>query len=774
MILFIFCTIFFGRRFDGSDGENMRRDWQIRGEVASESRHLEWYELARAYGIPLAHARLLYDEATALAAAWDHSENAIMRIYASLLGRVRSRARAPSPGKITRTMTVVGDAMRSPSPRGNSQTAASDGEPVSLMSPWSETDDSQSRGVDRVEDDASQNIIDKDAARARRTRALLVDLSAAMGFIAEDVPVHVNEVARRKTEARGARGLMEDDEVYLNPGKYNPDSVDGQQLLAHEVVHVAQRRLSREPNASASVHRGMAEKEAGAMASSFVAGHSIARPVVPLQARMAADNDGDQELEGTKVRKFGIAYKKEGVNLRDKAAPAPVSKVKKLLPFNTHMFVDSEENEYYFVTTGAGDFGYVAKTHVNINLPEPSAKIYYVQSGDTALEISRKHYGGEAKWGSDHRFFVNGLVFVNAGSGKRGIYKPNDSDDWEQTQVRENYMIWVPGLPFMRSLQGTVKSGSISHEAWQTVKSTAQAVGDFLLGAGAFIAGLLHGVLESVWDILVGLKDLAVMAWDILKSLFTLELLSDAKGLWNDLANLDWDALVQGWLDKFDAKWNHKDLLTKWHFRGWVIGYVVAEVVMLVFSGGVIQGIKWAGKAAKVAKVVSKFPRIARFAKTAKESKAASKLIQGLSKGGGGVAKSARTAKAFVSNLLKKPKSIWGKGPDEIAEAFRKAGYQATIEQSNKGSKLSKQIRIKGNKEISNIQIHPGGGRHGGSYYKISSSTKGKIKIVNKKTYKPTPGEKATIIYMDTGPSGWLLRAVIANGAAQKARREGE
>ncbi len=88
-----------------------------------------------------------------------------------------------------------------------------------------------------------------------------------------------------------------------------------------------------------------------------------------------------------------------------------------------------------------------------------------------------------------------------------------------------------------------------------------------------------------------------------------------------------------------------------------------------------------------------------------------------------------------------------------------------------KGSKLSKQIQIK-RFDIQNIQVHPGGGRHGGSYYKISSSSKGIIKVVDRATYVPTLGEKATIIYMDTGLQGWMLQAAAANAAAQNVLQE--
>ncbi len=98
---------------------------------------------------------------------------------------------------------------------------------------------------------------------------------------------------------------------------------------------------------------------------------------------------------------------------------------------------------------------------------------------------------------------------------------------------------------------------------------------------------------------------------------------------------------------------------------------------------------------------------------------------------------------------MKNPKSIWGRSANEIAAEFNRAGYKATIQKSTKGSKLSIQIRIQGHPQITNIQVHPGGGRHGGAYYKISTSTQGKIKVVERQTYLATPGENTTIIYID-------------------------
>ena len=98
-------------------------------------------------------------------------------------------------------------------------------------------------------------------------------------------------------------------------------------------------------------------------------------------------------------------------------------------------------------------------------------------------------------------------------------------------------------------------------------------------------------------------------------------------------------------------------------------------------------------------------------------------------------------------NILEKPSVIWGRSAESIAGDFKKAGYTVNIRGSNRANNKSQIIEIKGHKQIQQIQISPEGGRHGGGYYKISTSNKGIIKVVDKATYKPTEKEKAKIIY---------------------------
>ena len=94
--------------------------------------------------------------------------------------------------------------------------------------------------------------------------------------------------------------------------------------------------------------------------------------------------------------------------------------------------------------------------------------------------------------------------------------------------------------------------------------------------------------------------------------------------------------------------------------------------------------------------------------------------------------------------LLKK---IWGKTADEIAEAFIEKGYSVDIKQSTRGSGKATLIYIPDHPNISLIEVHPGGGKHGGAYYRISTTQQGKIKVVDKHTYIPGKDEKAKIFY---------------------------
>jgi LysM repeat protein len=360
--------------------------------------------------------------------------------------------------------------------------------------------------------------------------------------------------------------------------------------------------------------------------------------------------------QSTLIADIGRVSNAQGVNLR--ARPEPSAAIKKKLPFNTRLFVGRElPGNWFFVTLADGTFGYAYSKYITLHPPEPAASLHWIKPGESALQIVKQYYKGDAiKWGQDERYYVNVLVEANRHKNPSGIYKPSATADWSQTRTRQGYLIWIPSVAFANSLKGKVSSGSITYELWQAAKNVAQTTADIVMGAAAFVAGLLHGALESVWDLLVGIIDLVKLAFSVIEGLIK-GLISAVKFIWDAVASLDIKevlenlkqlpqllrelpetarelsksaeaffahladaiaALFKAGLNAFLARWNAPDLLRRWHFRGWIIGYVIAEIALLLLDGIVI--LKWLGKSAKLAKVLEKFPSIVKLLEKAGEA----------------------------------------------------------------------------------------------------------------------------------------------------------
>ena len=92
-----------------------------------------------------------------------------------------------------------------------------------------------------------------------------------------------------------------------------------------------------------------------------------------------------------------------------------------------------------------------------------------------------------------------------------------------------------------------------------------------------------------------------------------------------------------------------------------------------------------------------------------------------------------------VDDVFSDPTRLKGYTADELQKVLGNDWTRSVYGSNGGGWKLM-------NGDIS-IFYHPGGGKHGGSYYGISSGATGKIKVVNPETYIPLKGDNATIIY---------------------------
>jgi hypothetical protein len=94
-----------------------------------------------------------------------------------------------------------------------------------------------------------------------------------------DVRLHVDHAGERLAAALNARALTSGTHIAFGPGQYRPATSEGQQLLAHELVHVAQDRCaSGQPDRSVSRRADAAEREAELVAAALHRGE-VAPPV---------------------------------------------------------------------------------------------------------------------------------------------------------------------------------------------------------------------------------------------------------------------------------------------------------------------------------------------------------------------------------------------------------------------------------------------------------------------------------------------------------------
>ena len=113
-----------------------------------------------------------------------------------------------------------------------------------------------------------------------------------------------------------------------------------------------------------------------------------------------------------------------------------------------------------------------------------------------------------------------------------------------------------------------------------------------------------------------------------------------------------------------------------------------------------------------------------------------------------------KNGKISVDDIKANPKLFSGKTVDDYAEALKEVGYDVMITEashSRSGAQLIKINNAGGGKNITQVQVSPGGGRHGElPYVKISTSDQGRIKIVDglESMYKTDGVETATIIFI--------------------------
>lgn len=439
------------------------------------------------------------------------------------------------------------------------------------------------------------------------------------------VRIHTDAQAAESASAINARAYTSGSNVVFGNGEYRPETDSGRRLLAHELVHVGQQG-----GASQVLRQDSFELEADTESFDLIGEYENSKYLVGKRigqlARIGAhqyqpDKDNYETIvkDGKKVYKtpnaqddnvvFKIKYNEivEAVGLYAKDAG-------------------------WALIAGPTGSGWIQTIYLHYPLPDISSKLYFVQNGDMLKDVIAKEYGGQQgvnvrEWGADVRLFVHAIVLINEAAGKQGIGQNKEKQDiglfksilldktgeesqkiWNSAYLKYGYNIWLPSKSLIDELKssGLASAGSITY-------SIVEALKDIFLFGGGLIVGVFEGLWEAFVDTLTGIVDLFELIGTFIKKLFNGELLDWLKemyeGMKEAISNLDQTA-KDIW-----AEFMKKSAYEKGRAVGKIIGYILFEILLILFTAGVVTAIKWAGKAGKLAKAFKGVSKIVTKAK---------------------------------------------------------------------------------------------------------------------------------------------------------------
>jgi hypothetical protein len=385
---------------------------------------------------------------------------------------------------------------------------------------------------------------------------------------------------------------------------------------AHEVTHALLQDLGRAPTSATRQDRS-AEEHAETVAARVEAGQAVGELMpasrvghgVRAVQRKAAPGQAFLGGEWALINEPGVLQDPDGARLRT----APNDKASYVtLPQNTKVQILKHDAKarWYAVVTSTGTLGYVADWLVYRHLPEPGADIYLIKQGDTPLEIARVRYGKDFhRWGQDLRFVVNALVYVNNrgphnGRGDAGLAKAGSvSESWLKAKAVQNAYIWLPSKDYLNSAYEEVRKhgGGTGSASFDAFAAAATKVGGFGV-LPSFVGGLADGFLRCIADTVVGL-------FDLVKSIFTGQIIEQLKALWGVLTKLsveDVGKAVGSWAQSWLPRLTSENSFVSGHAWGHLVGYACGEIAMFALGGPALNALKASKLATKFGQVIAK------------------------------------------------------------------------------------------------------------------------------------------------------------------------
>lgn len=316
------------------------------------------------------------------------------------------------------------------------------------------------------------------------------------------------------------------------------------------------------------------------------------------------------------------------------------------------LFKDKVNTGWLKIKTQDGNEGFIEKKFISIlpkdDLLDPfTQSFYYVKSGDTfENNIGNQYPNYNLKTGDDLRTIAQAFHLLNQDSKHKTGIVIKDADGklfealelgykasidptfasarelYKKIQLTDNHIVRLPNANYIQ-LQRELGNLSKRHDLFNIAIDVADAVVDIIAGATGLTVGIIEGVLRGIYDAVEGIVELAGTIIDVIKSVITGKFFDDLKELYETISNLsllsaeDLKELAYGVLgniggaiQKTIENWANASAFEKGRTIGIIIGVVVLEVLIAIFTGGSVTIAKWAGKLGKVGKLLQKVAKL--------------------------------------------------------------------------------------------------------------------------------------------------------------------
>lgn len=192
------------------------------------------------------------------------------------------------------------------------------------------------------------------------------------------------------------------------------------------------------------------------------------------------------------INTSGFIDHSDGANIRSGPAEAGGQLMHPTpLPPATRVFVSGTHpraSQWLYVTAFVDKSairGYVQDFRVTTDLPEPTAKLYEVKSGDTAEKLAVQEFKSGVRDGHDLRYYENVLLKVNKDKGRAGITGSYQDPGLfgggaNNVQLVAGHRIWLVSPAYAHELEGIVPDGSLTNGAYGKVKRFARHLVDIV------------------------------------------------------------------------------------------------------------------------------------------------------------------------------------------------------------------------------------------------------------------------------------------------------